>query len=66
MKAGLVRRYRMAAGESLSGPLHTLVVSGPWDTANIGGEEVDIDWLLDGPQPSQSAVTDQLTRAPAS
>ena len=53
--------------ESLSGPLlHTLVVSGPWDTANVGGEEVDIDWLLDGPQPSQSAVTDQLTRAPAS
>jgi hypothetical protein len=36
--------------ESLSGPLlHTLLVSGPWDTANVGGEEVDIDWLFDGP-----------------
>jgi FHA domain len=53
--------------ESLSGPLlHTLVVSGPWDSTNVGGEEVDIDWLLDDPQPSQSAVTDQLSRAPAS
>jgi hypothetical protein len=35
--------------ESLSGALlHTLLVSGPWDSANVGGEEVDIDWLLDG------------------
>ena len=39
--------------ESLSAPLlHTLVVSGPWDTANVGGEEVDIDWLLEGPPAS--------------
>ena len=53
--------------ESLSGSLlHTLVVSGPWDTANVGGEEVDIDWLLDGPEPGKLAVTDQLTRSPAS
>ncbi len=36
---------------SLSGPLiHTLLVSGPWDTVNVGGEEVDVDWLLEGPQ----------------
>jgi hypothetical protein len=29
--------------------IHTLVVSEPWDTANVGGEEVDVDWLLDAP-----------------
>ena len=53
--------------ESLSGPLlHTLVVSGPWDSTSVGGEEVDIDWLLDDPQPSQAAVTNPLTRSPAS
>jgi FHA domain len=26
--------------------LHTLVVSEPWDTAHVGGEEVDVEWLL--------------------
>jgi hypothetical protein len=26
--------------------LHTLVVSEPWDTASVGGEEVDVEWLL--------------------
>jgi len=26
--------------------LHTLVVSGPWDTDGVGGEEVDVEWLL--------------------
>jgi pSer/pThr/pTyr-binding forkhead associated (FHA) protein len=52
--------------ESLSGPLlHTLLVSGPWDTANVGGEEVDIDWLLEGPQLGQNDVTNELTRSPA-
>jgi len=51
--------------ERLSGPLlHTLLVSGAWDTANVGGEEVDIDWLLDGPG-GGPAVTSQLTRTPA-
>jgi hypothetical protein len=40
--------------EPLSGPLlHTLVMSGPWDTGGVGGEEVDIDWLLDDPQGRQ-------------
>jgi FHA domain len=29
--------------------LHTLLVSEPWDTSNVGGEEVDVDWLLDVP-----------------
>jgi hypothetical protein len=44
--------------ESLSGSLlHTLMVSGPWDTVNVGGEEVDIDWLLDGPQPAEPAIS---------
>jgi len=33
--------------ERLPGPtLHTLVVSEPWDTGNVGGEEVDVEWLL--------------------
>lgn len=27
--------------------IHTLLVSGPWDTANVGGEEVDVDWLFE-------------------
>jgi hypothetical protein len=26
--------------------LHTLVVSEPWDTGSVGGEEVDVEWLL--------------------
>jgi FHA domain len=41
----------------LSGSLiHTLLVSGPWDTTNVGGEEVDVDWLLDGPTLEQPVV----------
>jgi FHA domain len=27
--------------------LHTLLVSEPWDTGNVGGEEVDVEWLLE-------------------
>ena len=42
--------------------LHTLVVSEQWDTVNVGGEEVDVDWLLAGvagpparePQPAET------------
>ena len=30
--------------------LHALVVSEPWDTSNVGGEEVDVDWLLEAPR----------------
>jgi 2-polyprenyl-6-methoxyphenol hydroxylase-like FAD-dependent oxidoreductase len=30
--------------------LHTLVVSEPWDSGNVGGEEVDVDWLLPEPE----------------
>jgi hypothetical protein len=37
--------------ESLpAGFLHALVVSEPWDSASVGGEEVDVDWLLDEPR----------------
>ena len=30
--------------------LHTLLVSEPWDTVNVGGEEVDVEWLFDAPR----------------
>lgn len=30
--------------------LHTLLLSDSWDTVNVGGEEVDVDWLLDAPR----------------
>jgi hypothetical protein len=33
--------------------LHTLLVSEAWDSVNVGGEEVDVDWLLDLPQPAR-------------
>jgi len=34
--------------EPLPGPmLHTLLVSEAWDTGNVGGEEVDVEWLLE-------------------
>jgi hypothetical protein len=52
--------------ESLGGPLiHTLVASGPWDTANVGGEEVDIDWLLEGPQQDQPPAPPHLAATQA-
>lgn len=36
--------------ERLSGAtLHTLAVSGAWDTINVGGEEVDVEWLFAAP-----------------
>jgi hypothetical protein len=36
--------------EQLAGStVHTLLVSEPWDTGNVGGEEVDVEWLLDAP-----------------
>lgn len=36
--------------------LHTLLLSDSWDTVNVGGEEVDVDWLLDAPRPANSFV----------
>lgn len=51
--------------ESLAGPLlHTLLVSGQWDTANVGGEEVDIEWLLEGP-PATGPAAQQPTVVPS-
>ena len=54
--------------ERLSGALlHTLVVSGVWDSANVGGEEVDIEWLLAAPRPSRrerQQTADQVASAP--
>jgi hypothetical protein len=39
----------------LPGPLlHTLLVSDSWDSVNVGGEEVDVDWLLDAPRPAKA------------
>jgi hypothetical protein len=36
--------------EKLSGSLvHALLISDQWDSGGVGGEEVDIDWLLSGP-----------------
>jgi pSer/pThr/pTyr-binding forkhead associated (FHA) protein len=55
--------------EQLSGPLlHTLLLSDAWDSANVGGEEVDIDWLLEGPrlaQPAPAAVAQPAAAASA-
>jgi Inner membrane component of T3SS, cytoplasmic domain len=51
--------------ESLGGPLlHTLLVSGAWDTANVGGEEVDIDWLLESPDSGRPTLPNTLTPSP--
>ena len=58
-----LRKHLDSLGGSL---LHTLLASGPWDTANVGGEEVDIDWLLEGAQPGQPAAAQQPTITPAS
>lgn len=44
--------------------LHTLLVSDSWDTVNVGGEEVDVDWLLDAPRPAraeQRPAADKVT-----
>ena len=52
--------------ESLGGPLlHTLMVSGPWDSGGVGGEEVDIDWLLEPPPGSQVPAPPPPAAAPA-
>jgi hypothetical protein len=51
--------------DSLSGPLiHTLLISGPWDTENVGGEEVDVDWLFEESPLGQSAVSSPSPRPP--
>lgn len=40
--ATLQRHLEQLPGEMV----HTLLVSEPWDTGNVGGEEVDVEWLL--------------------
>lgn len=46
--------------------VHTLVVSQPWDTSNVGGEEVDVEWLLEAPRRarSQRPAVPSATAAP--
>jgi hypothetical protein len=47
--------------------LHALLVSEPWDSANVGGEEVDVEWLLDAPRlprPERAPVVRPVSAAP--
>jgi hypothetical protein len=37
--------------------VHALVVSQPWDTSNVGGEEVDVEWLLEPPRRARTALS---------
>jgi hypothetical protein len=55
IRSRLERRFRglpddrtlRAQLKHLPGPaLHTLLVSEAWDTGSVGGEEVDVEWLL--------------------
>jgi pSer/pThr/pTyr-binding forkhead associated (FHA) protein len=46
-----------------SASLHTFVVSDVWDSGNVGGEEVDVDWLL--PAPDGAAVPQPRAPQPA-
>jgi hypothetical protein len=47
--------------EKIGGSLiHTLVVSDQWDSGSVGGEEVDVDWLLGGAAASQAPVATAL------
>jgi hypothetical protein len=48
--------------ERLPGQLvHTLLVSDAWDTRNVGGEEVDVEWLL---KPASSRPADLADLTP--
>jgi hypothetical protein len=46
--------------------LHTLLVSEPWDSANVGGEEVDVEWLFDTPRRARTdhRAADRVASAP--
>jgi hypothetical protein len=37
--------------------LHTMVVSEPWDSSSVGGDEVDVDWLLPAPAPEAAPLS---------
>lgn len=50
--------------ERLSGAtLHTLATSGSWDTVNVGGEEVDVEWLFAAPEAPANVELKQPTAA---
>ena len=52
--------------EPLNGSLlHTLLVSGAWDTGGVGGEEVEIDLLLEEPQAARPTAANNFTPSPA-
>lgn len=52
--------------ERLSGAtLHTLAVSGAWDTVNVGGEEVDVEWLFTTSDAATNPEPDLLAAAAA-
>ena len=47
--------------EPLNGPLlHTLLVSGAWDTGGVGGEEVELDLLLEEPQAARPTAANEF------
>jgi hypothetical protein len=39
-----------------AGLIHTLFVSDQWDAGNVGGEEVDVDWLLEDAKPEHESA----------
>ena len=50
------RRSSQDDDQLSSQTLHTLVVSEPWDSGSVGGDEVDVDWLLPAPEAAASLV----------
>ncbi|HEY6789208.1 MAG TPA: hypothetical protein VI365_18035, partial [Trebonia sp.] len=44
--------------------IHTLLVSDQWDSGNVGGEEVDVDWLLEGSHPAADAAAKLVAPPP--
>ena len=57
------RRAARAPGPLNGSLIHTLLVSDQWDSGNVGGEEVDVDWLLEGSHPERDAA--RQARRPA-
>ena len=41
--------------------LHALLVSEAWDTRNVGGEEVDVEWLFEEAADSGLATAGRAT-----
>jgi pSer/pThr/pTyr-binding forkhead associated (FHA) protein len=44
--------------------IHTLLVSDQWDSGNVGGEEVDVDWLLEGSHPAADVAAKLVAPPP--